>query len=162
DKEIWPATAGLTGHETDKDFEISRLSPKEASDVPTQADMARNTKFTFKVNLDVTNHHVDVPPAPLPPAVRSEKNPPVRKKLTDFWSIESPEEQAEWMARELERDCQIFEARALAETREKLQHLHQKRADERERQRLHRERVWDEKVAAGWVPGQKRVSRADV
>jgi hypothetical protein len=78
--------------------------------------------------------------------------------LFSFWQCESIEEKTERDYRDLEELRKTREQRKLAEDRMVAMRKDRRRALDRERQQVHRDKVRDLKVANGWKPGQKRVS----
>jgi hypothetical protein len=147
-------------------------SAGSATITPTFQDMAYDSEFDFQCQPPVSEDSPSLSPLPAVAnsdgfgavaagtgsiAKTSEKKK-VTRKLSEFWSVETPEERVERTAREVELLRLDREDRMFAETRERLRRKDRQRAVDRERQRRHRDRSRERKIASGWVPRRKRVS----
>jgi len=78
--------------------------------------------------------------------------------LFQYWARESTEKRAERMQREFEELKGVRERSKLADEHREAERKSRERAQVRERQQRHREKLRNIKIASGWKPRQKRVS----
>ncbi|KAJ7798099.1 hypothetical protein B0H14DRAFT_3157086, partial [Mycena olivaceomarginata] len=107
-------------------------------------------------------------PRPVSPPVKSSKRVAAAKgKITGYWKVETAAEKAvrlEKDAREYAEHAEQAEKARLREVEEKRKAILRARESGNERMRRHRNRVCEEKIAGGWIPGKnkrKRVELAD-
>ena len=76
-------------------------------------------------------------------------------KLGSFWKAETKEERAERRQRDSEKFRLTAEGRQKAVEQEKQQKVRDKRLKQNACQQKHRDREREERMANGWVPGQR-------
>ncbi|KAJ7472584.1 hypothetical protein FB451DRAFT_299473 [Mycena latifolia] len=132
---------------------------EDYSGMPNLADVT-DTEDSDDSDTDGEDSPPPAAPAPstVPRSTTTQGSCP-KPKITSYWRVETPEEKAVRM----ERDAREFAARAeevrLREIDANRMKAARKRADATERMQRFRERGREEKIANGWIPGQKRVSR---
>ena len=129
------------------------LSPRNVND----DDSGSSSEISFEEPTAATNSHLikDKDPAIVQ---KGTLGPLKNSKLTSFWSVETVGEREGRIQREFAALRDEADANAMDEAHSQRLKLLRKRAGERERQHKHREMVREEKIAAGWIPGKKRVS----
>ncbi|KAJ7833775.1 hypothetical protein B0H14DRAFT_3710259 [Mycena olivaceomarginata] len=96
-------------------------------------------------------------PAPLPqPTVSAQPRAPPKPRITGYFKVETAEEKALRLERDNRKYAERSEANTMREIAAKHRKAAQTRADTREHVQRYRARKLDEKIAMGWVPGQKR------
>jgi ribosomal protein L2 len=91
-------------------------------------------------------------------ATDSDRSGSQKGTLFQYWAQESAEKRAERVQREFEELKDARERSKLADERREAGRKSRERAQLRERQQRHRERLRNIKIASGWKPRQKRVS----
>jgi len=81
-----------------------------------------------------------------------------QSKLSKFWKVHSLEEKQDHLSRHFEQMKVDHEAREVRDVEKRRKEKARTRVADRERQQRHRDKEWKERVAGGWIPGQKRVS----
>lgn len=76
-------------------------------------------------------------------------------KLGLFWKAETKDEREERQQRDAEKFCLAAEARQKAVEEERQRKVREKRLKQNARQQKHRDREREERIANGWVPGQR-------
>ncbi|KAF7366573.1 DDE superfamily endonuclease [Mycena sanguinolenta] len=100
-------------------------------------------------------------PPPLPAERKPTPHPQPHKsatagKITSFWKVESPEEKAVRLERDGRKYTERGEQVRLREVEEKRKKMARECVLAKERMQRYRDRLREEKMAEGWVPGKKR------
>jgi hypothetical protein len=100
----------------------------------------------------------DEDPAPPPqPSASSQSRAAPKPKITGYFKVETLEERAVRLERENREYAEHAEEARLREVDAKRKIAARKRADATERMQRFRAREREEKIANGWIAGQKRV-----
>ena len=129
------------------------LSPTSVDD----DDCGSSSDISFEEPTAAANSHLIEGKEPA--IVQKGSSGPLKNsKLTSFWSVETVDEREGRVQREFAALRDEADANGMDEAHSQRLKLLRKRAGDRERQQKHREMVREKKIAAGWIPGKKRVS----
>jgi len=129
------------------------LSPTNVDD----DDSGSSSDISFEGPTAAVNSHLIEGKEPA--IVRKGSSGPLKNsKLTSFWSVETMGEREGRVQQEFAALRDEADANAMDEAHLQRLKLLRKRAGDRERQQKHRDLVREKKIAAGWIPGKKRVS----
>lgn len=149
-----------TGHESPPPESCKR--PKGHPDAPTPpgSPQKKRPHTHGRDESDSTSNsssHSRAPsPSPLPKQLSSKSN----GRITMYFQIETAEEKATRLAKDWETLRRESAQNILQSERRALQREHQAKIANKARQQIHRDKKRDIRIANGWVPHQKRVSRA--
>ncbi|KAJ7881737.1 hypothetical protein B0H14DRAFT_3759288 [Mycena olivaceomarginata] len=96
-------------------------------------------------------------PQPVSPPVKSSKRLAAAKgKITGYWKVETAAEKAVRLEKDAREYAEHAERARLREVEEKRKAILRARESGNERMRRHRNRVHEEKIAGGWIPGKNK------
>ncbi|KAJ7659435.1 hypothetical protein B0H14DRAFT_3702003 [Mycena olivaceomarginata] len=134
--------------------------PEDDAPVPPESQISGDA------SASAHHAHTNRPsPRPVSPPVKSSKCVAAAKgKITGYWKVETAAEKAVRLEKDAREYAEHAERVRLREVEEKRKAILQARESGNERMQQHRNRVCEEKIAGGWIPGKnkrKRVELAD-
>ncbi|KAF7328312.1 DDE superfamily endonuclease [Mycena sanguinolenta] len=138
------------------------ISPINATAQPNdEASYHDLPPLQYPSDSEASDSDDDESRAPRPAAPKSALHPQPRKpavigKITSFWKVETAEEKTVRLEKDGRKYAERAEQVQLREVEEKRKKMARERVDANERMQRYRKRKREERIAEGWVPGQKR------